>query len=1493
MADASFGTPSINPFGLSPTGGYSRPVFVDIDADGDLDAFVGLGNGTTQFLRNAGSAREPAFTIEGSNFGIASIGTFASPTFGDLDGDGDLDAVVGAQSGQTQLFLNTGTAAAPAFGTATTLVPSMASATTPLLIDIDGDSDLDLFVGSSSGTVRFFRNTGTPVAATFSDEGNPFLIPAVTNYPALGAADVDEDGDMDLFLGSVAGDVQFLRNVGTRHQPAFELSGSTLGLANVGASSHPAFADIDGDGDADALFGARDGLIHFARNTAAGIQITESGGGTAVTEDGPADTYVLQLREAPTDEVIVTLDAGSGQVQLDRTSLSFTANNWNVPQTVSITARDDSIGEGLQTAVIQIRTASVDARYNNLALTPRLVDVTDNDLTTVGPLFVERNALQIGLTTNLQNGDIALAFGDLNGDGLLDALRGDGSGTLQGFRNIGSATAPSFTDNDFALGIGDVGTESAPALGDLDADGDLDLLIGAADGTITLYRNNGTPFAPVFDLVGAGQWGLIDVGNVSRPTLVDIDADGDLDAYVGEISGATIFFRNNGDAREPLFEPVFGASGFRFDNEPSWSKPSFADIDGDGDFDAFVGSQPGTVAFYRNNGTPTAANFGTAEAAPGITDVGTMSNIAMVDVDGDGDMDALIGDHDGFTHYFQNHAPGVTLVQTGATTAVTEGGATDSYTLVLRTAPSASVTISLDTTNHQVGTSAPSVTFTTANWNVPQTLTVHAVNDTTGEGTHWGVIGHSVASSDPGYNGLSAATVQVRITDNDIPVSALGLAAPVSETFGLTGTTGTTSPVFGDLDTDGDLDALVGDNTGAIRYLRNDGTPTAPAFTGVATDIGLVNLATYASPDLVDIDGDGDLDAFIATYSGATSFFRNTGGTSEPVFENLGVAFGIPAVGISAKVSFADIDGDGDSDLALGSGFSGVQLLRNTGSRTFANFSAIPGGLGVAASGNYTDPELADIDGDGDIDLLVSDESGLTKLFRNTGTATAPAFQAEVGGMGITPLGNIAYPSADMVDLDADGDLDAIVGVNSVALQYFANDAILALSPPPSITYTDTAFDDVFATSSVQLVGGGSDGLPVTFGILTGTDQGSFIGKATNYGSFAVDKTTGLATFLPNQAAIDSLFADLDVSVTVTVSDGLATATQVLTVRLLQAPGATESTGYDILDGTPGNDRFDALLGNDTVNGLGGDDEITGGPGFDLLLGGIGNDTLRGAENADTLIGGDGNDLLGGGKGVDSIDGGNGDDTLSGAAGGDTLIGGDGLDLVDYSAATDAVVVNLTIVGVPQLVSVLQSSDSLSGIERVRGSNLADTLTGDATNNQLFGLLGNDTLIGNEGFDTLEGGDGNDLLAGGNNADALAGGVGNDTLGGGKGVDSLDGGDGDDSLTGALGPDLLTGGSGADRFVFNSALDGVANIDTILDFASGTDQILLSAGIFGAFAGQIGQNIGLDARLQYNTTTGSLVYDADGVGLGAALAFATLGVLSHPAALGNDFLIIA
>lgn len=329
------------------------------------------------------------------------------------------------------------------------------------------------------------------------------------------------------------------------------------------------------------------------------------------------------------------------------------------------------------------------------------------------------------------------------------------------------------------------------------------------------------------------------------------------------------------------------------------------------------------------------------------------------------------------------------------------------------------------------------------------------------------------------------------------------------------------------------------------------------------------------------------------------------------------------------------------------------------------------------------------------------------------------------------------------------------------------------------------------------------------------------------------------------------------------------------------------------LSGNGGNDSLDGGLGNDTLEGGEGNDELTGGLGFDSVIGGNGNDHLRGAENADTLLGGGGDDSLAGGKGVDSLDGGEGNDTLLGGVGPDILIGGSGTDRVDYSLASEGVAVNLSIVGVAQFISAGQSSDTLSDLEQITGSNFSDVLTGDSGVNSLIGLSGNDALIGNEGADTLDGGDGNDLLAGGGNADSLLGGSGDDTLGGGKGVDTIDGGEGDDMLTGSLGSDRLIGGSGADRFVFNSVLEGASNVDTITDFTSGVDVIHLSVAIFGAFSGQVGQTVGTGIHLVYDNNTGLLAYDADGVGNGSPVGFAVLGVTIHPSLMTQDFLMYA
>lgn len=112
-------------------------------------------------------------------------------------------------------------------------------------------------------------------------------------------------------------------------------------------------------------------------------------------------------------------------------------------------------------------------------------------------------------------------------------------------------------------------------------------------------------------------------------------------------------------------------------------------------------------------------------------------------------------------------AAGVTVTQSGGTTDVTEGGATDSFTVVLNQAPTANVDIAL-TANAQVTAAPANLTFTTANWNVPQVVTVTAVDDAVAEGAHAGSVAFAVSSTDLGYNGLAVASVAVNVTDNDV-----------------------------------------------------------------------------------------------------------------------------------------------------------------------------------------------------------------------------------------------------------------------------------------------------------------------------------------------------------------------------------------------------------------------------------------------------------------------------------------------------------------------------------------------------------------------------------------------------------------------------------------------------------------------------------------------------------------------------------------------------
>ena len=327
------------------------------------------------------------------------------------------------------------------------------------------------------------------------------------------------------------------------------------------------------------------------------------------------------------------------------------------------------------------------------------------------------------------------------------------------------------------------------------------------------------------------------------------------------------------------------------------------------------------------------------------------------------------------------------------------------------------------------------------------------------------------------------------------------------------------------------------------------------------------------------------------------------------------------------------------------------------------------------------------------------------------------------------------------------------------------------------------------------------------------------------------------------------------------------------------------------------------------------------------------------------LVGSNRNDVLVGGAGADQLSGLAGNDNLDGGLGADILIGGTGNDTYNVDNTEDQVIED-TAAGIDTVVAALSyvltanvEKLTLSGslAMNATGNDLQNTLTGNAANNILDGGTGADTMVGGSGNDTYYVDNTADLVAelsaagtdtvlaavsyvllrhvenltllnsltalyatGNAEHNTLTGNAENNTLTGFAGNDTLLGGNGNDSLYGGLGNDILNGGAGLDALVFNGKISST-NIDQIVNFSAVDDTIWLDKNFFKAFAasGRITDeafNFGSgatqsDDRIIYNTQTGALLYDADGLGGAVAMQFAQLTGLTDSLS-ASDFYVI-
>jgi uncharacterized protein YuzB (UPF0349 family) len=320
---------------------------------------------------------------------------------------------------------------------------------------------------------------------------------------------------------------------------------------------------------------------------------------------------------------------------------------------------------------------------------------------------------------------------------------------------------------------------------------------------------------------------------------------------------------------------------------------------------------------------------------------------------------------------------------------------------------------------------------------------------------------------------LATATTVVATALAFAPQSAtaqITFGAAQANLFGLSNIGYNSNPVFADLDNDGDLDMLAGTNDGNFFYFQNTGTTTAPVFAPVQINpFGLVDIGFLSDPTFADLDGDGDLDMLTGDTFGNFSYFENTGTPSAPVFAPFTVnPFGLTNTPSRSNPTFVDLDNDGDLDILSGTLSGGnFNYFENTGTPTtpvFASFTTNP--FGLVNVTNRSTPTFADLDGDGDLDMLTGDNGLNIKYFENIGTLTAPSFApftTNPFGLGGTNF----YFTPTFADLDNDGDLDLMAGENLGNFIYFEN--ITPCTTDQTVTAAQTTFCASGGSTTINL----------------------------------------------------------------------------------------------------------------------------------------------------------------------------------------------------------------------------------------------------------------------------------------------------------------------------------------------------------------------------------------------------------------------------------------
>lgn len=561
--------------------GFTEPFavsVVDLDRDGDMDV-VGTdiaGFSTGWFESNGASP--PIWTphtIENTFTGQTTIDV------GDIDGDGDPDIVIGAQgTGVIAWQENDGSPGGLGDWTSTQIA-SAKSFLMVRLVDLDADGDLDVIsaagVGASAGELSWHENTAGDGSAWTSRLVDSSISQAIDVI----ASDFDQDGDLDLaFNSSLSGEVSWYRD-NTVHGSGLYLASERTTIAAIpGGASSIQGADVDGDGDLDAIGagGPTNGVFWYDNTAGDGsawttrsVDTFASGGIRAIAGDidGDADTDLVAISSFGDD---VTWFENTNGIGTSWTSTSI-STTFDGPGSFGLADID---GDGDLDVVVGTGNDATLAWHEN----------QNGDGSSWAATIIKVGSPQVG----------RVILYDMDRDGDIDVVWTRASYNLYWYENT-AGDGSAWTERTVATGI--TGSPSSVAVADGDGDGDPDLLVGSSlqgsadNDTVWWYENLG----------GATSWSgaltfATGVDDVKCSWPEDVDQDGDIDPVTCSSADDTFeWWENEEIPLNPWIEHVVNTT----DLFPS--AVFMGDVDGDGDPDLMTSSGVGVqLAWYPNHG---------------------------------------------------------------------------------------------------------------------------------------------------------------------------------------------------------------------------------------------------------------------------------------------------------------------------------------------------------------------------------------------------------------------------------------------------------------------------------------------------------------------------------------------------------------------------------------------------------------------------------------------------------------------------------------------------------------------------------------------------------------------------------------------------------------------------------------------------------------------------------------------------------------------------